>query len=117
MRVDSTQPRLISSVYYANSKDCTVNPIAIRPNLTKEKITWEDTSRGFSARLATLVTNSEEGQEPDVIEVTTQDKKNIRLVKLTLDIYNTHVKGRVAGHPKFDSDQEIQNYYLNTSFE
>ncbi len=54
---------------------------------------------------------------PDSFEITSDEGDHYRLTKLTLESYNNNVKNRVMLPPDFNSDEEVQEFYLNSDFE
>jgi hypothetical protein len=109
-----------NSVYYVESSgDKILNPVAIRPEIFKDRIQWLDTNRGTIIKLGKIdnldLINGQ--SSPELIEITSAREDHYRLIKLTLDIYNNQVTSRVANPPSFGSDEEVQNFYLNTDFE
>lgn len=107
-------------VYYVESSELR-NPIAIRPHLINEYMEWEDTSRGSHAKIKkirfTPFSKKDPKSIPDKIEIVTMEGEIVTLHKLTLNLYNDKVKEFVAGKPDFKTDDELQNYYLNTNFQ
>lgn len=106
-------------VYYAQTSnaDHPLNLIAIRPKITGTVIEWEDTSWGtrFEAQ-AIKVEKGENDIFPNKIIVTLKDGETITLTKLVLENYNKNVRHWVAGKISFQSDEELQKYYLKTIF-
>lgn len=99
-------------VYYVESQDDpAVNPIAIRPTLYESRIEWMDTSKGK------VLTGARSEAEPDRIEIFAKNGYRYTLRKLTLSLYNKHVKPKVMLPPTFTSDQEVQDFYLHKDFE
>ena len=101
-----------------------MNPIAIRPELTPPNyIAWEDTSNGRILSFANILINGQEFQTeikdiPTHITIIDLNGETYSLVKLTLAIFNDRLRKTVAGSEElnFQSDQEIQEYYLHTNF-
>ena len=112
------------AVYYLESQNPNMNPIAIRPELTPPNyIAWEDTSNGRILRFSKILLDGEEMQGklekiPETIEFISKDNEIYKLVKLTVSLFNQELKEHVAGGEslKFQTDEELQNYYLKTDF-
>lgn len=107
----------INHVYYVETPGHT-NPVAIKPEIKSSKITWMDTSRGKVVPLGSIdnIENLQKGVF-DLIEVTSERGEHYTLRKLTLKLYNEKVKPRVMLPPAFDSDEDVQNFYLKSDFE
>ena len=113
-----------NGVYYLESQNPMMNPIAIRPELTPPNyIAWEDTSNGRILSFANILINGQEFQTeikdiPTHITIIDLNGETYSLVKLTLAIFNDRLRKTVAGSEELDfqSDQEIQEYYLHTNF-
>ena len=113
-----------NGVYYLESQNPMMNPIAIRPELTPPNyIAWEDTSNGRILSFANILINGQEFQTeikdiPTHITIIDLNGETYSLVKLTLAIFNDRLRKTVAGSEElnFQSDQEIQEYYLHTNF-
>lgn len=115
-----------NSVYYLESQNPNMNPIAIRPELTPSNYAaWEDTSNGRIIRFSKILLNDQEIQEeaiglsPERIEIIDLNGQSYKLVKLTVAIFNEKLKDHVAGGASlnFATDQELQDYYLKTDFQ
>lgn len=111
------RPEIIfQQVYYVESKRPR-NPVGIRPYIEKDLIEWENTSSGSYVRFSKISITPQESKLPDEIKVITVDGEKITFRKLTLELYNQRVKEFVAGSPDFASDEDLQNYYLETNFQ
>jgi hypothetical protein len=51
-------------------------------------------------------------QRIDVLLENSDGNKIITLTLMTLQAYNENVRAQVAGQPTFQSDNEVQSYYL-----
>lgn len=116
-------------VYYVESDNQDVNPIAIRPEITPQWVAWEDTGNGRSfsyehikiddepLELKSENPESPPSEVPEVIEFSSP-KGHFKLRKLTKEFFDNHLKNRVAagGSLNFNSDQDVQEYYLKTDF-
>jgi|ERR1700722_438586 len=110
---------IYEQVYYVETTnpDRPLNLIAIRPKIIDKSIEWEDTSWGTRFEAKTIEINKGKNDiYPRVIVIYLKDGEKITLTKLILDIYNKSVKHWVAGKISFHSNEELQEYYLNTVF-
>jgi hypothetical protein len=111
-------------VYFLESKNPNMNPIAIRPAATPpDYVSWEDTGHGRIIRFSKILVDGKEIQDqpteiPERIEITGQNGQVYQLVKLTLPIFNEKLKHVVAGGGSlnFNNDEELQEYYLKADF-
>ena len=114
---------ILDAVYYAKGVNCSVNPIAIRPSFKGDEAQWNDTTErmhhlGFSkilglpARESARIEIDKCPQRIDILVKNENDKQIITLTLMTLDVYNKNVKALVAGQPTFQTDQELQAFYL-----
>ncbi len=118
------EPIQLGSVFYLESQNPNMNPLAIRPAITpSDYISWEDTSNGRIIRFSKILIDGHEIQTqpeklPERIEFIAQDGQSYKLVKLTLEIFNTKLKDFVASGASlnFKNDQELQDYYLKADF-
>lgn len=110
--------KAIQAVYLVQCEDLHVRlgPIAIRPTFKADLASWEDTGEGTVINIKKVDFVNIESDLPEKIELLTNDTKKIFLSKMTLKLFNQHVKAQAAGHPIFHSDAEVQNYYLQTNF-
>jgi len=117
-------PIELGGVYYLESQNPNMNPIAIRVEITPPNyVSWEDTSHGRVVRFSKLLVDGREIQEkpekaPERIEAVDMDGNKYILVKLTTQIFNEKLKKFVAGGESlnFNNDQELQDYYLKADF-
>jgi hypothetical protein len=102
-----------------------INPLAINPVCITggdcQIIEWYDTARGSRFTVSKLSINPEEveneGDEtPDQIHLTTDQERHIVLHKLTKELFKTNIEQSVAGTLDFDTDEEYQNYFMETLF-
>lgn len=109
-----------NQVYYVESPYIR-NLVAIRPHIKDDLIEWEDTDRGSHASIEKIrfTPSPKEHPEaiPEKIEIITNEGEPITLRKLTLPLYDKEVREYVAGKPKFESEEELQKYYLDTNFQ
>jgi hypothetical protein len=110
-----------SAVYYVlESEQGGINPLAIRPQIKNQGkvIEWEDTGHGFWSKLTTSPSTRDEmiSYCPTEIIVPISDTHQLKLVYLTKEIFDKHISKNAAMQPKFETTQELQNYYLNTNF-
>ena len=106
-------------VYYAETtnRDRPLNLIAIRPKIEGDHIEWEDTSWGTRFEVMSIQFKQEKTDLfPQQIIISLKNGEAITLQKLTLSIYDEKVKHWVMGKIAFNSDEELQNYYLTTAF-
>ena len=112
-------------VYYLESQNPNMNPLAIRPEVTPpDYAAWDDTANGRIMHCAKVLINGVELKEsagqpevaPDRIEVIDNKGMIFKLVKLTTQLFNERLRDHVAGGPElqFSSDQELQDYFLKT---
>lgn len=110
--------RYEQAYYVEGPPNMPLNPIAIRPTITESIVEWADTSKGRTLNLGEVKNLKSFGETPpEVIDITTQEGQHIKLVKLTLEIYNKKVKKRVIGSPSFNSDEALQKFYLESNFD
>lgn len=102
-------------VYYieTNTTNRDFAPIAIAPHIIQNRIEWSDTSRGDFVFFKNIALSPSE----DKIEITTEEGDKVILKLLTLPIYNEKIRRWAAHQPIFNSDNELQDYYLTTNFE
>lgn len=109
-----------NGVYYVESS-ISREPVAIRPHLKNHFMEWGDTSRGSHVELDSIKftpsPREQPGSIPEKIEILSKRGEKLTLIFLSLELYNNKVKKRVAGRPEFNSQEELQNYYLNTNFQ
>ena len=118
------KPIKLGGVYYLESQNPNMNPIAIRAEITPPNyVSWEDTSHGRVVRFSKMLVDGREIQEkpekvPEKIEVVDMDGNKYILVKLTTQIFNEKLKKFVAGGESlnFNNDKELQDYYLTADF-
>src|ERR1700753_1007897 len=92
-------------VYYLESQNPHMNPIAIRPELTpSDYAAWEDTSNGRIIHFSKVILDGQELQAepaqptvPNRIEFIDTKGQSFKLVKITVALFNEKLKGRVAG--------------------
>lgn len=114
---------ILNAAYYAQGYGLDVNPIAIRPSFIDKDGQWEDTTdRKVHFRFSKIIglplskeNRLEWDQCPKQISILIQngtDKKTITLTLMSLQVYNTNVRIQVAGQLRFNTDQEVQSFYL-----
>lgn len=113
-------------VYYLESRNPHMNPIAIRPEITPpDYVAWEDTGHGRVVRFSSITADGQAVEIaeklkkiPDRIEFTAKDGQVFVLVKLTVKVFNAKLKEYVAGGGRmnFDDDKALQEYYLKADF-
>lgn len=109
--------KVFEKIYYVQSTKRSLNPIAICPKIRDKMIEWGDTNKGTSLHYKRVNLSTNDSKDvPKTIEVITEDQEKIILTYLTLDLYNKHVRSRVAEQPNFKSEEELQNFYLNENF-
>lgn len=118
----------VDGVYYLESKNTRMNPIAIRIEFKKpDYIAWEDTGNGRILHAAKVImdgrpidfnTPMAPQKMPEQIEITSKNGEQFKLVKLTARIFNEQLKPVVArgSEMNFTRDEEVQNHYLRTDF-
>ena len=100
--MSTEEPIKIRGVYYLESQNPNMNPIAIRPETTPPNyIAWEDTSRGRIVRFSKILVDGQEIQRtpetvPNRIEIFDMDNNKYVLVKLTTQIFNEKLKPFVS---------------------
>ncbi|CRX37545.1 hypothetical protein [Estrella lausannensis] len=132
MSISFDQPVQYEEVYYAETltRGYTVNPLAIRPTLFQNTISWGDTSRGTSKKIEKIVfvpessnpllstgSDTSDREVPEAIHILTLEGEQLSLIRLTLQVYNENVRDRVAGKPVFQSDKEVRDHFLKTNFD
>ncbi len=109
----------IEGVYYSHGKDysLTVNPIAIRPRIRSEnRIEWDDTTMRGTYFTFSQIDYLPSEENPTKIILKTPNGV-IVLEKLTKEVYDEHVRSRVAYNPDFPSTEALQQYFLTTNFQ
>jgi hypothetical protein len=122
---DHVDQYTLQGVYYLESGNNGMNPIAIRPVIQAHYIAWEDTGHGRSIRNPKVYFDDQEvkipasppKKLPEKIKIIS-DRGDFQLIKLTKKIFDEQLKNRVAGGESlnFKDDQAIQNYYLTADF-
>ena len=116
-----TISQTIDAVYFVSCDDpkLRLDPIAIRPTFESLQVMWEDTGPGtiLDMKKSNISSESKKAKLPEKIKIETDDGKHITLIKMTLNLFNKHVRNQAAGNPDFHSDSELQEYYLNTNFD
>jgi len=124
---------VLEGVYYLDpSQNQGMNPIAIRPKIQPNYISWEDTSYGRSVSYSSLYFDGKEIKAPlsrpktlpKVIDVYEKSEKNtppkhFHLVVLTSQIFEDKLKTTVSRHEslkEFSTDQQVQQHYLKENF-
>lgn len=109
-------PDEMNQVYYVDSSNfpLALNPMAIRPKIHDGFIEWEDTSRGTLVEFRSIKKEPTPQGNKFIIEA----KRGgvVKLVPVTLELFNKYVKEMVAGSPVFHTDKELIDYYLQTDF-
>lgn len=118
-----------NAVYFVESQDSSEeqNLIAIRPHIHDGHIEWEDTSRGTAFVIYKLLIDGKTLNEstntplptPNLINITTRNGKSYNLIKLTKKLFDDVLKKEVnmpEQLPVFQTDEDVQNYYLNKNF-
>lgn len=117
------QPVIYEQVYYVDSAQTSrpLNPIAIKPSIFGNKIKWNDTGRGQFIEASEIKCESpkkiDATHPPEEIIIVTHTGDKIILKVLDLKTYNSKLRAHVEGHPNFDSDKELQDYYLHKNFQ
>lgn len=118
----------LQGVYYLESQNPTMNLIAIRPEVTSGYAAWEDTSNGRIIKIEKVLFDGKEIKEneelhqinalPESIEIFGADGQRYQLIKLTKRIFTEKLKNIVACGENlvFTSDQDVQDFYLKSSF-
>lgn len=126
----NTDFRSYDKVYYVESDNpqSSRSPIAIQPQLDLFQVIWDTntSSKETTIAIKTLEIDSKKithfhelpNLAPRTIKILSTSGEIISLTLLTLQIFTEHVKTKVAGERNlnFTSDQEVQDYYLNTNF-
>ena len=119
---------ILGAVYYLESRNQNMNPIAIRPEVTSPNyMAWWDTSNGRIIRASKILLDGNEINlqnppvnldPPEKIELISESGEKFELVRLTNQIFNEKLRDIVAGgkYLHFETDQELQDYYLTTDF-
>jgi hypothetical protein len=120
------QNRMYQDVYYVEteSEDFVMDPLAICPHIKANGyVEWCTTSPslwGVALKVNIVKIIPEllvEGQMPDVIVLETRDYKRITLRRVTMELYNEHIRHQLAGRPAFDSLEVLKKYFLETNFQ
>ena len=114
----------LDKVYYATVEGGSVNPIAIRPEITADDhgmtfIGWEDTSRTICVRIETINPPLSQMQTllcADRFEIVTDLGCHIKFQKLTKEIFDERILPMVPYGVDNSSDEAIQHHYLTTPF-
>ena len=109
----------VEAVYFVSCDDpnLRLDPIAIRPTFEPHRVMWEDTGTGTILNMKRSIIVSEKVELPEKIEIEIVNGKHITLTKMTVTLFNEHVRDQAAGNPDFRTNGELQEYYLNTNFD
>lgn len=114
----------LNGVYYLESQNPGMNPIAIRPGTTPpDYFAWEDTGNGRILHIAKILVDGKElkaplNTVPENIEIISSTGDKYKFVKLSTKIFNEKLKNIVAGGKSlnFKDDDELQQFYLRGDF-
>jgi len=116
-------PIKLGGVYYLETQNSNMNPIAVRPEITPpHSVSWEDTSHGRTISFTKILVDGHEIRKddklPEKIEIIDANGSKYVLIKLTTKIFNEKLKDLVGGGKSlnFKDDDELQNYFLKTDF-
>lgn len=111
----------VEAVYFVSCDDpkLRLDPIAIRPTFESSRVMWEDTGPGtiLDMKKSNISSESKKAKLPEEITIEMDNGKHITLTKMTINLFNKHIRERAAGNPDFHSDSDLQEYYLNTNFD
>lgn len=107
-------------VFFVETENPHFNPLAIRPRMDGDHVSWEDTSRGTSVEVKQVVVENDQKLTvpPERVKLILKNEEEITLVFLTNQLFNQTVCKKVAGGGllKFPSDEAVQKYFLDTNF-
>lgn len=92
------------TVYLVDSPEDASVMLALDAKVHDGIIEWFDTARDRAFELEEVV------DEPDGVRAQTE-RARYRLRRLTLELYEQHVKDLVTGHPHFASTESLQAFY------
>jgi hypothetical protein len=125
MGIHFDQPYQISAVYYLESKNQNMNPIAIRPAIAPpDYMSWEDTGHGRIIHISKILIDGKPPEEcslgelPERIEVISDTGEKFKFIKLTKEIFDRELKRYVgrSENMNFHNDYELQDHYLHTGY-
>jgi len=90
--------------YYVESDADDTVLLALDAKLRKDAVEWFDTSRDRMFKSVRVT------EQDDAVEVETPNAK-YTLRKLTIELYNRKVAGKVDGHPSFADTESVQRFY------
>jgi hypothetical protein len=106
-----------NAVYFVeNAEEFDLPSIAIRPTPFNGGLKCDGNPRGFKMWGKFDVDGNDGANNPRKIIVHSEYGGDIILVKLTNDIYEKHLREYVIGQPKFNTDGELQDFYLKNDF-
>lgn len=91
-------------VYLVESPEDGSVMLALDAKIHDGLIEWFDTTRDRAFELRRVT------DEPDGVSVETE-RARYRLRRLTLELYDRHVREHVTGHPPFATTESLQTFY------
>jgi hypothetical protein len=108
---------IVKGVYFVENADNFDLPnIAIRPTQISNGIKFEGNPRGFKLQGTVDVEGMNSAPKKIIVHTGQSPDGDVCLVKLTKKIYDDNLKKYVIGQLEFDSDEDVQNFYLNQDF-
>lgn len=92
------------TVYLVESSEDGSVMLALDAKIHDGLVEWFDTARDRAFELRAVQ------DEPDGVSVETE-RARYRLRRLTLELYERHVRDEVTGHPAFSSTETLQDFY------
>jgi len=122
------QPVSYNSVYYVemDHAEYPLDPIAVRPTFfeyrdgdyVEKRCEWKDTGRGFNLYIKDVLLDEpvEANGQPKSFKLIGTQGEVVRFTLLTNKIFEEKVVQHTFAQPVFESDEELQRYYLTKKF-
>jgi hypothetical protein len=120
---------ILSDVYFVESNvpGHLAGNLAICPRLIElegewknmSRCEWQDTGRGRYVLLHLIEPPAQRNWKdspPRSFKIISPDGEEVVFKRLTKELYDIFVKPTAVGHPEFDSDEAVRDYYQRTQF-
>jgi hypothetical protein len=97
-------PLLPDTAYFVESSEDSSVMLALDAKLHDGLVEWFDTSRDRAFEVKSFE------DLPDGLRVVTE-RASYQLRRLTIEIYEAHVRDQVTGHRPFSSTEAVQEFY------